>query len=61
MKEKTPLLDELVCFQLEVFYYFSEKLPLSQKLCYFRGRVASHKVVYYQQLSNARLPSQFLS
>ena len=24
-------------FELEVFYYFSEKLPLSQKLRYFRG------------------------
>ena len=44
MKEKTPLLDKSVCFQigikdflLEVFNYFSEKLPLSQKLRYFRG------------------------
>ena len=44
MREKTPSLDEFVFFQigikdfwLEVFYYFSEKLPLSQNLCYFRG------------------------
>ena len=38
MREKTPLLAELVCFQikdfwLEVFYH-CEKLHLSQNLCY---------------------------
>ena len=35
MKEKTPMMDEFVCFQIGI--YFSEKLPLSQKLRYFRG------------------------
>ena len=34
----------------EVFYYLSEKLPLSQNLHYFRGAV-SHNVLYYQQLA----------
>ena len=39
MREKTPLLDEFVCIQIGIkdFYYFSEKLLLSQNLCYFRG------------------------
>ena len=43
-RNKTPLLDEFVCFQigikdcwLEVFNFFREELPLSQNLCYFRG------------------------
>ena len=60
MKEKTPLLDESVCFQigikyfeLEVFYYFSEKLTLSQKLRYFRGSR------FQQQLSNASYQVSF--
>ena len=45
---------------LEVFYYFSEKLPLSQKLQYFRGSRFPQCFI----LSTAfqcLLPSQFLS
>ena len=41
MREKTPSLDEFVFFQigikdfwLEVSYYLSEKLPLSQKVSF---------------------------
>ena len=48
-------------FRPEVFLrlkYFSEKLPLSQKLRYFRDacskEVVFHNVLYYQQLPNAR-------
>ena len=51
MKEKTPLMDEFVCFQieikdfqLEVFYYFSEKLPLSQNYVTSEG-VIIHNVL----------------
>ena len=51
MKEKTPLLDEFVCFQigikdfkLEVFYYFSQKLPFSQNYVTSEGAV-SHNVL----------------
>ena len=32
--------------------YLSEKLPVSQKLCYFKGS-CSHNVLHYQQLSIA--------
>ena len=59
MREKPPLWDEFVCFQigirdfwLEVFYYFSAKLPLFQKYV-TSERAVSHNVLYYQQLSNA--------
>ena len=65
MREKTPLLDEFVCFQirikdfwLEVFYYFSEKLPLSQNLCYFRGSRFSQCFILSTALK-CSLPSQF--
>ena len=41
IEEKTPLLYKVVCLQIGTkgFYYFSEKLPLSQKLRYFRGKL----------------------
>ena len=65
MREKTPLLDDFVCFQigiktfwLEVFYYFSEKFSLSQNICYFRESF-SPNVMYYQQLSHARYQVRF--
>ena len=48
MKEKTPILNEFVSIQigikdfwLEVFYYLSEKSPLSQIY-------VSHNVLHYQ-------------
>ena len=65
MKEKTPLMHYLACFQMhnkkalaEVCYYLSENLPLSQKLCYFKGS-SSHNALYYQQLSIARYQVSF--
>ena len=39
-RKNTIVMAELVCFQIrikDVFIYFSEKLPISQKLRYFRG------------------------
>ena len=67
MREKTPLLDEFVCFQigikdfwLEDFYYFSEKLPFSQNLCYFRGSRFLQCVILSTALQCSR-SSQFLS
>ena len=57
MKEKTPLLNEFVCFQigikdfwLEVFYYLSENY-LFLKIYVTSKGVVSHNVLYYQQLS----------
>ena len=65
MREKTPL-DEFVCFQieikdfwLEVMNYFSDKLPLSQKLCYFTEGAVSHNVLYYSTAPNARCQVSF--
>ena len=66
-RKKTPLLDEFVCFQigikefwLEVFYYLSEKLSLSQNLCYFRGSRFSQCFILSTALQ-CSLQSQFLS
>ena len=61
MKEKTPLLLKCVCFHQMpikgfrpvVLYYFSEKLPLSQKLLTSEGVVSQNVLYYYQQLSTA--------
>ena len=52
MKEKTPLLDEFVCFQKSFIillrnYLFQKNYVTSE------GAI-SHNVLYYQQLSNAR-------
>ena len=45
-------------FWPEVIYYFSEKLPFSQKLFYFTSEgVVSHKVLYYRQSTAFRCPS----
>ena len=61
------MMDEFVCFQigiknleLEVFYYFSEKLPLSQKLRYFRES-RFQKCFKLPTAHKCSLPSQFLS
>ena len=56
MKEKTPLLNEFVCFQIGI----KDRNYLPQKLRYFRGSdCRSHNVLYYQQLSNARYQVSF--
>ena len=64
MKEKTPLLDEFVCFQigikdfyLEVFYYLVRN-NLFLKNYVTSEEVVSH-VLYYQQLSNAHYQVSF--
>ena len=66
MKEKTPLLDEFVCFQigmkdflLKVFQYFSEKLTLSQKLLYFRGSRFPHCFILSTALKCSFMKSVF--
>ena len=69
MKEKTPLLGRNFVLSdknkrlLEVFYYFSEKLPLSQKLSLVTSEgVVSHNVLYLLSTAlQCLLPSQFLS
>ena len=68
MEEKTPLLAQVVWFQMldfessaEVsnqFKYLSEKLLLSQNYVTSEGAV-SHNVLYYQQLTIARYPVSF--
>ena len=60
MKEKTPLLDDFVCFQIGIKYFiilvthnlFLKNYGTSE------GAV-SHNVVYYQQLPNARYQVSF--
>ena len=47
-------------FRLEVFYWLNKKLPLSQKLCYFRGAV-SFNSLYFQQLSSPLLVTNISS
>ena len=66
-RKKHPCLYKIVCFQIgikgfrpEVFYYFSEKLPLSQKLSYFRGSHFPQCFILSTALQ-CLLPSQFLS
>ena len=67
----TPLLHKCVCFErtikgfrLEVhcvFYYLSEKLPLSQKQhCTSEGAVFNKALYYYQQLSIAHYQVSYM-
>ena len=66
MKEKTPLLDELVCFQIGIKKTSSYKsfIILVRNYLYFKlyatsEWVVSHNVLYYQQLSNAQYQVSF--
>jgi hypothetical protein len=55
MKEKTPLLDKFVCFQLGILvrkYLFLKNYVTSEG-------VVSHNVLFYEQLSNARYQVSF--
>ena len=61
--ENTPFLHKFVAFRCiinsfspNVFKYLSEKLPLSQKICYFRGSHFSH---CFYQLSIAHYKISF--
>ena len=62
MKKKHPLVDKFVRFQIGiknnlilVRNYFFLKINANSEGAIF------HNVLYYRQLSNVRLPSQFLS
>ena len=50
-----------LCIAKKVFYYFSEKLPLFQNLCYFRGSRFSQCFIVLSTALQCSLPSQFLS
>ena len=64
MKEKTPLLQYFLCFQMHSksleLKYLSEKLPLSPPKRYFRGSLFSQCFILKTALSIARIPSRFL-
>ena len=55
-KKTTIVAQKFVSFQMQKatglkYFVLGEKLPLSQKLPYFRETAVSHNVLYYQQLS----------
>ena len=63
MKEKTPLLDEFVCFQIGIKDFWSliilVRNYLFLKIYATSEGAVSHNVLYYQQLSNARYQVSF--
>ena len=64
-RQKHPFWTNLCAFRsrrrlLEVVYYFSENLPLSQNLCYFKGSRFSQCFILSTALQ-CSLPSEFLS
>ena len=61
-EEKTHLLYKFVCFEVEIkAFSWSEKIPVSQALCYFRGSPFSQCVnILSTALCCSSLPSKFL-
>ena len=65
MKEKTPLLNEFVCFQIGIkgssykYFIIWVRIYLFLKNYVASEGVVTHNVLYYQQLSNARYQVSF--